>query len=126
MKDGTLLEENPERCRCRCVMDWPTNSGQEKVERDGEEEDEKDTGLGKYLRPPLGEKVTERNASKVERLTFVHECEVCKKVCMSRGCMKSRQTERPLTETDAGGFSVKKPTSKTRERCAWARVMERR
>ena len=32
-----------------------------------------------------GEKVIERNATKVDRMVFIHECEVCKKVCMSKG-----------------------------------------
>ena len=32
-----------------------------------------------------GEKVLERNVSKVDRTTFVHECEICKKICLSKG-----------------------------------------
>ena len=32
-----------------------------------------------------GEKVAERNATKEERMSFVHECEICKKICLSKG-----------------------------------------
>ena len=32
-----------------------------------------------------GEKVSERNVSKEERMSSVHECEICRKVCLSKG-----------------------------------------